>query len=226
MADKLVEILELGDLTTNTLFDRFAEKYGLKPFDANEVNYMRTLYNISIDPMSTLSQKQTAMRTLRSIINAAKQGSVKSFIDVVKNWSFVALLSGYNTAISSFVASVSGNFAEEGIMTGQLVARGKYGIYRKYKAENRDLFSVNPIAFMQSIFTGDANNYRNSAGYSATLDALRFGISNIATSDIPEGAFTSLDNIVNEYIDRLITSFGGQSKLEYRRDRTAKDNLS
>lgn len=184
--DRVVEIMEMGDITDTNFKKAFAEKFNMRMFtqeEARDITNLMELQN-SLDPKVA----SLAKRKMNQIIENAQGDKYSKIAKVITSYRYVALLSGYNTVIVSALHSAILVLAENALMSLQ--------IYRR-KGLRENINKLKEKGLYERKFGFDA----------AVVEQFKksFETGSIITSmeDMPREPYSKLDSYTNYFVDKL-----------------------
>lgn len=200
---RLLRLMNLGMLNSETFRAALAQEYGLKTLDAKEASELRKLGEDVQRAPDGLPRRKLAQQLIERL--QALTGSTKA--EILESWWTAAVLSGWRTQVDIALSVANGL---EDVTFGSLVTALRTGNGRVVKDAVMGMLSNLPTAMQEAldhVLTGNRSMMRNyDAEVKAALEDGNKLMGNVGRELIRKGGMARFPGAFMEFVSRLMTA--------------------
>lgn len=200
---RLLRLMNLGMLNSETFRAALAQEYGLRTLDAKEAAELRKLGEDVQRAPDGLPRRKLAQQLIERL--QALTGSTKA--EILESWWTSAVLSGWRTQVDIALGVANGL---EDVTFGSLVTALRTGNGRVVKDAVMGMLSNLPTAMQEAldhVLTGNRSMMRNyDAEVKAALEDGNKLMGNVGRELIRKGGMARFPGAFMEFVSRLMTA--------------------
>jgi hypothetical protein len=200
---RLLRLMNLGMLNSETFRAALAQEYGLKTLDAKEAAELRKLGEDVQRAPDGLPRRKLAQQLIERL--QALTGSTKA--EILESWWTAAVLSGWRTQVDIALSVANGL---EDVTFGSLITALRTGNGRVVKDAVMGMLSNLPTAMQEAldhVLTGNRSMMRNyDAEVKAALEDGNKLMGNVGRELIRKGGMARYPGAFMEFVSRLMTA--------------------